>query len=104
MCIQFGLIAVGAVVYLNKICYQSDLTQVLSQSVYRPHESKIFYQGMWKSKQHVRGGININPNWKVASINQCVQFHEDPEYYGSISESQPAHSGRSRKMSKKTKA
>ena len=34
-------------VYLNKTCYQSDLTQVLRQSLYRPHEYKVLHQKQW---------------------------------------------------------
>lgn len=49
-----------------------------------------------------RWRININQNRKLVSINWCVEFHKYPEYHGSIHERQPAHSGRSRKVSRIT--
>jgi len=55
---KFGLIAVGAVVYLNKICYQSNLTQVLWR----------FYIGHMNTKYLMRGWGKANNMDTVLSM------------------------------------
>lgn len=95
MCIKFGLIAVGAVVYLNKICYQSNLTQVLRHFCLGPMNTKYFMRDWGKANDmdivlflkkslrlkkarnlllRIRWGNKHNPNWKLTSAKWLVKI------------------------------